>query len=78
MVLQSINYVKVTNQDQSHIKVKGKYLLPFQFYVANTVKQAGGLHLTELRSCFICSSVHYLMANCNTMFEVPNNLKRGI
>ena len=28
-----INKVKVTHQDQDHIKVKVKYLLPFQLYV---------------------------------------------
>ena len=27
-----INKVKVTHQDQGHIKVKVKYLLPFQLY----------------------------------------------
>ena len=30
--LQIINEVKVTHQGQGHIKVKIKYLLPFQFY----------------------------------------------
>ena len=30
--LQVINEVKVTNQGEGHIKVKVKYLLPFQFY----------------------------------------------
>ena len=28
-----INKVKVTHQSQGHIKVKEKYLLPFQLYV---------------------------------------------
>ena len=30
--LQVINEVKVTHQGEGHIKVKVKYLLPFQFY----------------------------------------------
>ena len=50
MLLQIINKGKVT--PQGHIKVKVKILYPFQFYVAHTVKQAGGLHLTEMHSCF--------------------------
>ena len=39
MWLQVINKVKVTHQDESHIKVKEKYLHPFQFYVAHTVSK---------------------------------------
>ena len=33
MWLQVINKVKVKHQGQGHIKVKVKYVLPFQFYV---------------------------------------------
>ena len=33
MWLQVFNKVKVTHQDKGHIKVKVKYLLPFQLYV---------------------------------------------
>ena len=33
MWLQVINMVKVTHQVEGHIKVKVKYLTPFQFYV---------------------------------------------
>ena len=51
ILLQSINEVKVTNQGQGHIKAKVKISTSFQFYVAHTVKQAGGLHLTEIHSC---------------------------
>ena len=32
-----INKVKVTHQGQGHIKVKVKYLLPFQLYLAHTL-----------------------------------------
>ena len=37
MWLQVINKVKVTHQDEGHIKVKVKYLHPFKFYVAHTL-----------------------------------------
>ena len=33
MWLQVFNKVKVTHQGEGHIKVKVKYLLPFQLYV---------------------------------------------
>ena len=33
MWLQVINNFKVTHENQGHIKVKVKYLLPFQLYV---------------------------------------------
>ena len=39
MSLQVINKVKVTHQGEGHIKVKVKYLCPFQFYVAHTVSK---------------------------------------
>ena len=52
MLIQIINKAKVTHQGQGHIKVKVKYLPCFQFYVVHTVKQAGGLHSTEMCSCF--------------------------
>ena len=42
---------------QGHIKVKVKNLGSFQFYAAQTVKQAGGLHSTEMCSCFTCGLV---------------------
>ena len=35
--LQVINKIKLTHQDEGHIKVKVKYLHPFKFYVAHTV-----------------------------------------
>ena len=38
MFLQVINKVKVTHQSEGHIKVKEKYLHPFQFYVAHSVR----------------------------------------
>ena len=57
VLLQIINKVKVTYQGQGHIKVKVKYLHTFQFYVAHTVKQAGGLYLTEMHSCFQLKSL---------------------
>ena len=48
---QFIDEVRVTHHGQGHIKVKVKCLHPFQFYVAYTVQQADGLHLTEMHSC---------------------------
>ena len=39
MWLQVINKVKVTHEGQGHIKVKEKYLHPFQFYVAHAVSK---------------------------------------
>ena len=39
MWLQVINKVKVTNQGDGHIKVKEKYLNPFQFYAVHTVSK---------------------------------------
>ena len=44
--LQVINKVKVTHQGEGHIKVKEKYLCPFQFLYGPYCQQAGGLHLT--------------------------------
>ena len=46
ILLQIINMVKVTYQGQSENSMS------FQFYVAHTVAQAGGLHSTEMRSCW--------------------------
>ena len=46
ILLQIINMVKVTYQGQ------GENSMSFQFYVAHTVVQAGGLHSTEMRSCW--------------------------
>ena len=54
MWLQISNKVKVTHQGEGHMMVKVKYRHLFQFYVAHTVKQAGSLRSTEMRSC--CSS----------------------
>ena len=39
MWLYVINKVKVTNLAEGHIKVKVKYLHPFQFYLAHTVSK---------------------------------------
>ena len=39
MWLQVINKVKVTHQGEGHIRVKEKYLCPFQFYVAHTISK---------------------------------------
>ena len=39
MWLQVINKVKVTHEGQGHIKIKEKYLHPFQFYVAHSVSK---------------------------------------
>ena len=52
MCLYFFNKVKVTHQGEGHIMVKVKYLYPSQFYVAHTVKQAGGLHSTEMGICY--------------------------
>ena len=44
MLLQIINKVKVTHQGQSE---KSTFLC----YGAHTVREAGGMHLTEMDSC---------------------------
>ena len=54
MWLQFINKVKVTHQSEGHIKIKVKYLRPFQLYVGHTVKQVGGLHFIEMRFFLFC------------------------
>ena len=48
ILLQTINMVKVTYQGRTENSMS------FQFYAAHTVQQAGGLHSTEMRSCFLC------------------------
>ena len=49
-----INEVKVTHQDEGHIKVKVKYLHPFKFYVAHTLfKQMVCIRL----KCYLLSYV---------------------
>ena len=50
MWLQVKNKVKVTHQGEGHIKVKVKRSL--QILCSSYFQQGGGLHSTEMRSCF--------------------------
>ena len=54
--LQVINKVKVTHQGEGHIKVREKYLYPFQFLCSPYCQQVGGLHSTVwFCDCIICT-----------------------
>ena len=60
ILLKAIDKVKVTHQDEGHIKVKVKYLHPFKYYVAHTlckwvvcIRLKCYLLLTVTRFCLI-------------------------
>ena len=51
MWLQVINKFKFIHKGHGHIKVKVRYLHPFNILCSMYSLQAGGLHSTEMRSC---------------------------
>ena len=72
----------------SHLKVKvtsrSKWkTTSFKLYVANTVKQAGGLHLTEMHSCinynnyFIITARKQSLVKGNVFTRVCNSVHGG-
>ena len=65
MWLQVINNVKVTHQGKGYIKVKVKTSTSLQILCSSYSQQVGGLHSTEMRSCFIIQTVVLSSLKCH-------------